>query len=95
MYHEHFDGFFCCTKAFIFQIAKQFHCILGLIYCSLYNGIDHPKNRSKCCARSCGIYCGEVKCEDGPGGKTSCCGSQISENKICGVKNTLAPCTKD
>ena len=56
-------------------------------------GIGVPNNPFKCCASSCGEYCGSSNCASGPGGYTSCCPKGINETVKCGISGQYAPCT--
>lgn len=60
--------------------------------CGDYGGIVHPNNAEKCCASTCGKFCGATNCNIGPGGAGACCGSGITAGKICGVSEQMAPC---
>ena len=48
---------------------------------------------NKCCASACGDFCGAPNCDDGPGGRRSCCGSAIPDEDLCGPVKDTAPCT--
>ena len=61
--------------------------------CKEYGGILHPNQHSKCCASSCGNYCGSEDCEVGVGGSRSCCGTDIKDELICEANVLYAPCT--
>ena len=67
------------------------HIHIYFVACSDYAGIVNPTNFYKCCASTCGEFCGAQNCDQGPGGNQACC-SGFYDLKICGVSGEMAPC---
>ena len=81
-----------CRWFWLFQNITILHYNIGHETCGDYGGIVDPNNFDKCCASTCGDYCGAPNCNYAPGDSFACCDGGIPENQTCGASGQMAPC---